>query len=276
MSNARLVLVGTPIGNLADLSPRAVEALAQADVVACEDTRHSGRLLKAVGVMARELLSLNDHNENQRVPQIIERLARGQVVALVSDAGMPGISDPGERLVAAVSEAGYRIETVPGPTALISALVVSGLPISRFVYEGFLPRKGKARSARLAALSQEERTIVMYESPHRLARTVADLAEWFGETRRISISRELTKLYEETWRGTLGEAIVHTTVVVPRGEYVLVVEGAPEAKPASLGEVDAALAFYVDQGLSKRDATDRVARELGVSRRDVYNRALML
>lgn len=276
MSDGRLILVGTPIGNVGDMSPRAIEVLNAVDLIAAEDTRHSGRLFKTVGVAAKELQSLNEHNETERIPAFLERLSRGQKIALVSDAGMPGISDPGERLVAAVAQAGYTVEVVPGPTAAVTALVASGLDAGRFVFEGFLPRKGKVRAERLETLTTEERTIILYESPHRVAQTIADLVATFGPRRQVSISRELTKLYDETWRGTLGEAVEHLHRVSPRGEYVLVVAGALPKAPASSDEIDASLRSRLDAGLSKRDAANEVAKELKVSKREVYSRALSL
>ena len=197
MSEGVLVLVGTPIGNLGDLSPRAAEALAGADVVCCEDTRRTGKLLAHAGIPRPTLVVVNEHTEEREVPRIVERLGRGERVALVSDAGMPGISDPGERLVAAAVAAGHAVEAVPGPSAGLTALVVSGLPTGRFVFEGFLPRKGSSRRERLAAVSAEPRTAVLYEAPHRLARTLEDLAAACGPDRRVVVARELTKLYEQ-------------------------------------------------------------------------------
>jgi 16S rRNA (cytidine1402-2'-O)-methyltransferase len=212
-----LVLVATPIGNLGDLPPRAVEVLAAADVVACEDTRRTGRLLAAAGVRARALVAVHDHNEASQVGTVLGRLRAGEVVAVVTDAGTPGISDPGERLVRAATQAGFEVRVVPGPSAAISALVASGLPTGRFVFEGFLPRKGSGRSERLAALAVEQRTLVLYEAPHRLGRTLADLAAALGGDRRTAIARELTKLHEEVWRGTLDEAVARAELVEPPG-----------------------------------------------------------
>lgn len=270
MSEGRLVLVGTPIGNLGDLAPRAVEVLATADVVACEDTRRTGRLLQHAGVRARELMTVNDHTESARVADVLVRLDRGEVVAVVTDAGMPGISDPGERLVRAAASAGHRVEVVPGPSAVVAGLVVSGLATGRFCVEGFLPRKGSGRSERIAELAAERRTIVLYEAPHRLARTLADLAQAFGGTRRCALARELTKLHEEVWRGTLAAAVDHVAEVEPRGEYVVVVDGAPEPRPATDDEIAAALRAAVEDGLSTRDAATEVAARLGVPRRRAY------
>ena len=237
MSAGALVLVATPIGNLGDLSPRAVEELARADAVACEDTRRTGRLLAHAGVTAPKLLTVNDHTETAAVRDVLHRLEQGQRVAVVTDAGMPGISDPGERLVAAAAEAGHVVEVVPGPSAAVAGLVASGLPTGRFVFEGFLPRKGSGRSQRLAELAGERRTVVLYEAPHRLARTLGDLADALGSERRVAVARELTKLHEEVWRGTLAGAVARTAEVAPRGEYVVVVEGAAPPAPADDAEL---------------------------------------
>ncbi|MCD9623502.1 16S rRNA (cytidine(1402)-2'-O)-methyltransferase [Rhabdothermincola salaria] len=269
-----LVLVGTPIGNLGDLTPRAIEELGRADVVACEDTRRTGRLLAHVGVRAPSLLVVNDHTEPRAVGEVLSRLDRGQRVALVSDAGMPGISDPGERLVAAASAAGHRVEVVPGPSAAIAGLVASGLPAGRFVFEGFLPRKGSGRRERLAAVAAEPRTVVLYEAPHRLSRTLVDLVEVCGPTRRVVLARELTKLHEEVWRGPLAAAVEHCTDTEPRGEYVVVLDGAPDPGPPSDDQVREAVAHARQRGLSTRDAAAEVAGTLGLSKRHVYALAL--
>jgi 16S rRNA (cytidine1402-2'-O)-methyltransferase len=264
--------VATPIGNLGDLSPRAAEELARADLVCCEDTRRTGRLLQHAGVTARELLTINDHTEASRIGTVLRRLARGDRVAVVSDAGMPGISDPGERLVRAASAEGFVVEVVPGPSALVAAVVASGLPTGRFVFEGFLPRKGSGRSERLAALATEDRTIVLYEAPHRVARTLADLAASLGAERPVAVARELTKLHEEVWRGTLGESLTWAEDE-PRGELVLVVGGAP---PTVAGEdelVEAVRKLLAD-GTPVREAASEVAHRFGVPKRRVYDLAV--
>lgn len=273
MSGGALVLVATPIGNLGDLSPRAVDELARADAVACEDTRRTGRLLEHAGVRARALLVVNDHTEAARVREVLERLDRGERIAVVTDAGLPGISDPGERLAAAAAAAGHRVEVVPGPSAALAALVVSGLPAGRFVFEGFLPRKGSGRTARLAELAGERRTIVLYEAPHRLARTLDDLAAALGPTRRVVLARELTKLHEEVWRGTLEGAVAHSDEIAPRGEYVLVIDGAPEPAAPDDEAVLVALAAERAAGRSTKDAVAAVSGRLGVPRRRVYELA---
>lgn len=272
--SGRLVLVATPIGNLGDLSPRAVAALAEADVVACEDTRHTGRLLQAAGVRAKALLAVHDHNEGVQVGAVLARLRAGEIVAVVSDAGTPGISDPGERLVRAATQAGFEARVIPGPSAAIAGLVASGLPTGRFVFEGFLPRKGSGRSERLAALVGERRTVVVYEAPHRLARTLADLAVALGGERRVAVARELTKLHEEVWRGTLDGAVARSAEVVPRGEHVVVVEGAEPPPPVDDDDVRSSLDAALAAGASRRDAVAEVAEALGVGRRRVYDLAL--
>jgi 16S rRNA (cytidine1402-2'-O)-methyltransferase len=271
-----LVLVGTPIGNLGDLSPRAIEALGGADAICCEDTRRTGRLLQHAGIARPALIVVNEHTERGAVDTVLHRLARGERVAVVSDAGMPGIADPGERLVRAAVEAGHTVEVVPGPSAAISAAVVSGLPAGRFSFEGFLPRKGSGRSERLAEVAAERRTVVLYEAPHRLARTLGDLIGACGPDRRVALCRELTKLHEEVWRGTLLEALGRTDEVEPRGEYVLVLDGAPADAPVEDDELVAALRVRLDDGASARDAAASVAAAFGVAKRRAYALAVTL
>ena len=273
MTTGSLVLVATPIGNLGDLSPRAVVELGRADAIACEDTRRTGRLLAHAGVSAPKLLTVNDHTEVGAVGDILARLDRGERVAVVTDAGMPGISDPGERLVAAAAEAGHTIEVVPGPSAAVTGLVVSGLAAGRFVFEGFLPRKGSGRSERLVELAGERRTIVLYEAPHRLARTLTDLTAALGAERSVVLARELTKLHEEVWRGSLGDAVARCADVEPRGEYVVVVAGAPAPVAATDDELAAAVAAEIGAGRTTRDAVALVSGRYDVSRRRVYDLA---
>ena len=271
-----LVLVGTPIGNLGDLAPRAVDALRSADTICCEDTRRTGRLLQHAGVERSRLVVVNDHTEAHEVPGVVARLSRGERVAVVSDAGMPGISDPGERLVRAAVAAGHGVEVVPGPSAALAALVTSGLPAGRFVFEGFLPRKGSGRTERLGAVASEPRTVVLYEAPHRLARTVADLVDACGPDRRVAVARELTKLHEEVWRGSLGDALAWVRVAAPKGEIVLVLEGAPAPGPPDDGALVDALRDELAAGATARDAARAVAARLGVPRRRVYDLATRL
>ncbi len=271
-----LVLVGTPIGNLGDLSPRAVEALTGADAICCEDTRRTGRLLQHAGVPRTPLVVVNDHTEEGAVAGVLARLAAGERVAVVSDAGMPGISDPGERLVRAAVEAGHVVEVVPGPSAAVTALVASGLPAARFAFEGFLPRKGSGRTARLAEVAAERRTVVLYEAPHRLARTLTDLAAACGGMRSVAMGRELTKLHEEIWRGTLDEAVAWADAHEPRGELVVVLDGAPAPDAASTADIEAAVRRALDGGATARDAAARVAADLGVPKRTAYDAATRL
>lgn len=270
-----LTLVSTPIGNLGDLAPRAVEALEAADLVCCEDTRRTGSLLKQIGVRVDELRRLDDHTEFESIPAILDRLGAGERVVLVSDAGTPGISDPGERLVAAVAEAGIEVTTVPGPVAAIAALVSSGLPSGRFVFEGFLARKGQERSAQLAAIAVESRTTVFYESPNRVAATLAALAEACGPERRAVVARELTKLHEELRRGTLAELAVWASAGV-KGEVVVVVDGADTSVDLSDGELVERLRAALAEGCSKRDAVDRVVAATGARRGRVYDLSLTI
>lgn len=270
MTAGALVLVGTPIGNLGDLAPRALDELRRADVIACEDTRRTGKLLEHAGIGRRPLLVVNDHTEAGAARDVLARLDRGERVAVVSDAGMPGISDPGERLVRAAAAAGHTVEVVPGPSAAVTALVASGLPTGRFVFEGFLPRKGSGRSERLAALAGERRTIVLYEAPHRLARTLADLVRVLGAHRPVVLARELTKLHEELWRGSLGDAVEWCGEREPRGEFVVVVDGAPPPSAPTDADIEAALAAERERGRSTRDAVDSVAATMGVPRKRVY------
>lgn len=275
MSGA-LVLVGTPIGNLGDLSPRAAEALGSVDVICCEDTRRTGRLLQLAGLERRPFVIVNDHTERGAVPGVLARLAAGERVAVVSDAGMPGVSDPGERLVRAALEHGYRIEVVPGPSSALTALVVSGLPTGRFAFEGFLPRKGAGRAERLAVVAGERRTVVLYEAPHRVARTLADLAAACGPSRRVAVARELTKLHEQVWRGTLGDSLEWVAEREPAGEIALVLEGAPEPAGASSDDIEAAVSAELASGATARDAAASVSAALGVPKRDAYAAAVRL
>lgn len=262
-----LWLVATPIGNLGDLAPRAVEVLGRAALVCCEDTRRTGRLLRHAGVRAGRLAVANDHTEASRIADVLAVLGSGGDVAVVTDAGTPGISDPGERLVRAALDAGFEVSAVPGPAAAVTALVVSGLPSGRYVFEGFLPRAGRDRARRLAEVAAEPRTVVIYEAPHRIVRTLDDLREACGADRRVAVCRELTKLYEEVQRGTLGT--VRTGE--PRGEYVIVLDGAPrDVAPADDDAIRAALRTELATGASRRDAAAAVARRLGVPRRTAY------
>jgi 16S rRNA (cytidine1402-2'-O)-methyltransferase len=271
-----LVLVATPIGNLGDLPPRAVEALQAATLICCEDTRRTGLLLHHAGVRGVRMAVTNEHTEHGRIGEVLDLLATGQSVAVVTDAGTPGISDPGERLVRAAIDAGHTVSAVPGPAAFVMALVMSGLPTSRFVMEGFLPRSGQERAARLADMAGERRTVVLYEAPHRVARTVADLRAACDPGRRVVLARELTKLHEDMWRGTLDEASAHLAATEPRGEYVVVLEGASPPPPADDTAIAAAITSAMTDGLSRSDAVATVVSALGVAKRRVYDIATSL
>lgn len=273
-------IVGTPIGNLGDLTTRAVAVLGSVDAVICEDSRRTGRLLAHIGARSDgrpALIVANEHTEVPRLGEILDRLAAGEHLALVTDAGMPTISDPGRHVVAAAAEHGHPIEVVPGPTAVSSALALSGLAAGRHVFEGFLPRKGRERTARLAEVAAEPRAVVIYESPNRVVATLADLAAVCGGDRRVAVARELTKLHEEVVRATLAEAMAHFEANDPRGEFVLVIDG----RPADDGPVDDdalldALRHSIGQGLSKRDAVAEVATATGQPRRRVYELSIAL
>ncbi len=272
-----LVLVSTPIGNLGDLSPRALEALAQADLVCCEDTRRTRGLLTHAGLKGVRLMSLHGHNEMARVEAVLALLAEGRTVAVVSDAGTPAVSDPGGRLVSAAAAAGATVTTVPGPSAVLAALVVSGLPTDRFCFEGFLPRRGGERRRRVEAVAGDARTAVLFEAPGRLAATLRDLVEACGPERRVVVARELTKLHEEVWRGTLAEASATFAERDVRGEVVVVLAGDPEAGRAPDDpDVVEALRARLEAGDSLRDAAGVVAAAMGVSRRRAYDLALAL
>ena len=272
----RLVLVGTPIGNLKDLTPRAAETLATADVIACEDTRHTGTMLARSGIAARRLLSLHDHNEVSRIPEVLELLSSGRTVALVSDAGMPTVSDPGARLVAAAAEAGLLVTVVPGPSAAIAALAVSGLASGRYAFEGFLARRGPARHERLAAIVASTCPSIIFEAPVRLAATLRDLVAVCGADRRVAVCRELTKIYEETWRGTVGDAADRAAATPPRGEHVVVVDGGPGPAGPSRAELEQQLLQRMETGMLTRQAVDEVVASFGAPRREVYELAIEL
>ena len=269
-----LYLVPTPIGNLGDVSDRCRETLAQADFIAAEDTRVSLRLLNAL-LLKKELVSYHEHNKAASGPRILERLLSGESCTLVTDAGCPAISDPGEDLVRLCIENGVPVCAIPGPCALVTALCASGLPTGRFCFEGFLPAQKKERASRLNALQTETRTIIFYEAPHRLCATLDALCAAFGPERRISLCRELTKLHEEYRRTTLGEAAAHYRETPPRGEYVLVLEGAPETSIAP--DWDAALYELnrlIASGVSRKDAARQVAEKTGLKKNELYERSL--
>ncbi len=265
-----IILAATPIGNLGDASRRLVEALENAEVIAAEDTRTTVHLLRALGVANRpRLLALHEHNEVERAAEVVE-LARETDVLVLTDAGMPAISDPGFPLVAAAAEAGVTVTAIPGPSAVLTALAVSGLPTDRFAFEGFVPRKG--RVPYFSALAREERTMVFFESPNRLAESLADLATALGADRRVVVARELTKLHEEVRRGTASELAAWAASGV-RGEICVVVAGAEPASASLEGGIDQVRAL-VAAGASLKDAAAEVAEATGLGRRDLYQGAL--
>ena len=272
-----LYVVATSIGNPEDISARAIHVLREADLIACEDTRRTGRLL-AEHVIATPTVSYFAHNEDRRVPALIARLETGATIALVTDAGTPAISDPGYRLVRAAVDAGIRVSAVPGPSAVIAALSVAGLPTDRFVFEGFLPAKAGERKRALERLRHEPRTIVIYEAARRLADTLKAMLEVLGGARAAVVLRELTKTYEEALRGTLVELVKHFEEHEALGEVTIVIEGARDAVAPALEECafdePAAIAILRDAGLSLKDASEVIAKLTGARRRDVYQRAL--
>lgn len=269
-----LYLVGTPIGNLGDLSPRAAETLRQADFVAAEDTRVTLKLLNHLDIK-KPLVCYFEHNRAQMGEKLLARLLAGENCALVTDAGMPAISDPGEDIVRQCAEAGVPVCPVPGPSALVTALAVSGLPTGRFTFEGFLSTTAKNRRAHLESLREERRTMIFYEAPHKLLRTLADLLETFGD-RELALCRELTKLHEEVIHTTLAQAPARFREKPPRGEFVLVVSGAPEPTGPGMTE-EAALELVrrkMRAGLSRKDACKAAAEASGLPRRTLYERSL--
>jgi 16S rRNA (cytidine1402-2'-O)-methyltransferase len=274
----RLAVISTPIGNLGDLSPRAREELATAELVAAEDTRRTGQLLTTLG-LARPLISLHEHNENERIGELLERLRGGARIALVSDAGTPLLSDPGFELVRRVSQEGIPVVAVPGASAITAALSIAGLPTERFTFEGFLPARLAERRTRIAELKEEPRTLVFFEAPHRIAESLADLAAGFGESRRAAVARELTKVFETVYRGSLAElaAQARSDSNFARGEITMVIEGAPRAAAtdAPRAQLDATLGVLLSE-LSPSKAAALAARLTGARRNDAYERALEL
>ncbi|MCC5661543.1 16S rRNA (cytidine(1402)-2'-O)-methyltransferase [Nostoc sp. XA010] len=271
-----LYVVGTPIGNLEDITFRAVRILQTVDIIAAEDTRHTGKLLQHFQVKTPQV-SYHEHNRTSRIPELLEHLVNNKAIALVSDAGMPGISDPGYELVKACIEAGITVVPIPGASAAITALSASGLPTDRFVFEGFLPAKSQQRQEYLESLQTESRTLIFYESPHRLRDTLQDLALVWGSDRQIVLGRELTKLYEEFWRGTIAEAIAHYNQREPQGEYTLVVAGIPASQPQlTEEELKAELKQLISQGISRSQASRQLAKFTSLPRRQLYQLALSI
>lgn len=273
--NGILALVATPIGNLSDFSPRGLETLERSDVIACEDTRRTGSLLQHFGITGVRMLRVDSHTEEKAAEEIINCLSEGLLVSMVTDAGMPSISDPGERLVKKVIESGHQITVIPGATAPISALVVSGFSTQRWCMEGFLPRKGESRSRRIKEIVEETRTTVLFESPHRLAATLKDLYEECGGARQIVIARELTKIHEEIFRGSLEESLVWAEKKI-KGEIVIVLEANNATSEIDDDRLKVVLREILDSGVSTKDAAEEASRRLNVSRRRAYSTALDL
>ena len=270
-----LYLVPTPIGNLGDISPRAVKTLEAADFIAAEDTRVTLKLLNHLEIK-KSLVSYYEHNKAAKGSQIVDRILAGETCALVSDAGSPAISDPGEDLVKQCAQAGITVCAIPGPCAAITALSISGQSTGRFCFEGFLSMSKKSRREHLDSLRREQRTMIFYEAPHKLLNTLEDMAQVFGQDRPVSFCRELTKLHEQVLRLTLGEAIAYYTENPPKGEFVLVVAGAPEEEKqiASVSDAAARVEELMGQGLSRKDAVKQTAKELDLPKNVVYAAAL--
>ncbi len=266
-----LYLVATPIGNLADISERALKVLSECSFIACEDTRNSGLMLSRLGIK-KPLVSYHEHNKARCGPELVERMLSGETCALVTDAGTPAISDPGEDLVALCADAGITVHPVPGCCAAVSALSVSALPSRRWVFEGFLPMQGSERRETIEEIKKEKRTCIIYEAPHRLRRTLAELTGELGVQRPAALCRELTKLNEETLRGTLGELAAVYSETEPRGEYVLVIGGAEDEKPSLCSLTpEEHVAHYIAAGMSEKDAIKAAARDRGVPKNEIYS-----
>lgn len=267
-----LYLVGTPIGNLSDISPRVRETLEKVDFIAAEDTRNTLKLLNYLGIK-KPMISYFEHNKRQRGEEILGKIRGGQIGALVTDAGMPAISDPGEDLVALLYEEGYTVTAVAGPCAFVCGLILSGLPTGRFCFEGFLSTAKKSRNEHLSALKNETRTMIFYESPQKLKNTLQDLIKTFGSDRRCALTREISKLHEQVLRGTLGELAEHYENEAPRGEYVVIIEGAKEVITENFWDhwsVEEHLEHYKAMGKSNMDAVKAVAKDRGVPKNEIY------
>ena len=272
--SGKLYLVGTPIGNLGNLSPRAMQTLRDADFIAAEDTRVTMKLLNHFDIR-KPLVSYFEHNKYASGAKILERILAGESCALVTDAGMPAISDPGEELVRLCAEGGVEVLVVRGPAALVSAVALSALPSGRFCFEGFLSTSNKSRREHLEGLRGEKRTMIFYEAPHKLMRTLEDMKNAFGADRRITLCRELTKIHEQTIRTTLGEAVEYFTATPPKGEFVLVIDGAPEQElELTLDDALALVERYRAEGLSRRAACKKAAAETGLSSKALYDASL--
>jgi 16S rRNA (cytidine1402-2'-O)-methyltransferase len=271
-----LYIVATPIGNLEDMTFRAVRILQAVDMIAAEDTRHTGRLLQHFQVKTPQI-SYHEHNSNSRIPELLEYLQYGKAIALVSDAGMPGISDPGYELIKACIDEGITVVPIPGASAVITALSAAGLPTDRFIFDGFLPAKSQQKKEYLESLQSESRTLVFYESPHRLRDTLADLGAILGSDRSLVIARELTKLYEEFWRGTIGDAMADYQEREPQGEYTLLVAGTSSSQPQlTETELKTELLQIMQEGISRSQASRQLAKDTSLSRRYLYQLALAI
>ena len=276
LSSRTLYIVATPIGNLEDMTFRSLRILRSVNLIAAEDTRHTGKLLQHFQIDTPQI-SYHEHNTQQRIPLFLQRLQQGETIALVTDAGVPGISDPGLELVQACIEAGITVTPIPGACAIITALCAAGIATGRFVFEGFLPAKAKARQAHLEGLRQETRTLVFYESPHRLREMLTDLGHNFGMDRPLVLARELTKLHEEFWRGTIAAALTHYQDHNPQGEYTIVVEGTViEPLAWSEAQLQDELKRLLSQGLSRSDACRHLAAASQRSRRELYQLSLTI
>ena len=278
----RLYLCATPIGNLEDMPVRAIRVMKEADVIAAEDTRNSIKLINHFEINT-PMTSYHEYNKVDKAAVLVDKMLSGQTVALITDAGTPGISDPGEELVRQAVEAGIEVVSVPGPAACINALIISGLPTRRFVFEAFLPSDKKERAAVMEELCRETRTIIIYEAPHRLCKTLSELLENLGDARKIAVCKELTKKHETVYRATIGEAVNYYNENEPRGEYVLVIEGLNRAdvikeKQQKWQEMplEEHLKHYEDQGIERKEAIKLVAKDRGVPKREIYNMTLNL
>ncbi|MCY6489420.1 16S rRNA (cytidine(1402)-2'-O)-methyltransferase [Leptolyngbya sp. GGD] len=273
---ATLYIVGTPLGNLEDMTFRAIKTLQSVDLIAAEDTRHTGKLLQHFQIKTPQI-SYHDHNRHSRTAELVDRLQQGTSIALVTDAGMPGISDPGYELVKACAESGIPIVPIPGATAAMTALSASGLKSDRFAFEGFLPTKEQERRTHLETLIIDERSLIFYEAPHRIQKTLQDIATVLGEDRQIVLARELTKLHEEFWRGTVKAAIAHYTTTEPKGEFTLIVSGAePNNVPLTEDVLKAELLALMQQGISRSQASRQLAQQTDLPRRHLYQLALQI
>ncbi len=271
-----LYVVGTPIGNLEDMTFRGVRILQEVDLIAAEDTRHTGKLLQHFQIQTPQI-SYHDHNRRSRIPEILSHLQQGKAIALVSDAGMPGISDPGYELVKACIDEGISVVPIPGVSAAITALSAAGLPTDKFLFAGFLPPKTQQRRSQLELLKTEPHTLIFYESPHRLRQTLQDLAEVLGSERQIVLGRELTKFYEEFWRGKLSEVVTVYEHKQPQGEYTLVVGGNSTTQPQLCeAQLKAELGKIINQGISRSQASRELAKATSLNRRYLYQLALTI